>query len=147
MKNGGGFGFAAVSATALLQTGLCLTAEAYEDLTVEVGEELTISTNSFYNSITVNGTLTLDSKAVVKVENATGGGVVKVGSGAGVTGTLNVKDGANLTANNKSGADVTLPLTFVWARSPRRPSRAGPSSSTASSSPTGASGSTERSSP
>ena len=104
--------------TALLQTGLCLTAEAYEDLTVEVGEELTISTNSFYNSITVNGTLTLDSKAVVKVENATGGGVVKVGSGAGVTGTLNIKDGANLTANNKSGAAVTLPLTFVGTVAP-----------------------------
>ena len=86
--------------------GLCLAAEAYEDLTVGVGEELTISTNSFYNSITVNGTLTLDSKAVVKVENSTGGGVVKVGSGAGVTGTLNVKDGANLTANNNSGAAV-----------------------------------------
>ena len=88
--------------------GLCLAAEAYEDLTVGVGEELTISTNSFYNSITVNGTLTLDSKAVVKVENSTGGGVVKVGSGSGVTGRLNITGGANLTANNNSGAAVYI---------------------------------------
>lgn len=89
--------------------GFCLAAAAHDNLTVGVDETLTISTNAFYNSITVNGTLNVDNGAVVKVEDASGGGgAVYVGSGAGVTGTLNVTAGANVTANNNSGSKVYI---------------------------------------
>lgn len=91
-----------------LVAGLCLSAEAYEDLTIAADEQLTISADSVYNSITVNGTLTIDNGAVVKVENESGGGVVSVGDGADATGTLNITGGAKLTANNNSGSKVFI---------------------------------------
>ena len=107
LKNGGrklAFAFACALA------GFASCVAVAEDLTLAAGETLTISDSRTYDTITVNGTLTISGSGASVTATT-----VRVAEGANTNGVLTVTDGASLTVTGERNGGYQ-PFTVAHAR-------------------------------
>ena len=95
-----------VGLVALTMASWASLAGTLEDLVVAAGETRTLSSDCTYRTITVNGTLTIDSGATVTIDDPDNWnfGILKVGDGLGAAGRLVLRDGAKLISPDKDGS-------------------------------------------